>query len=253
MLTFSIQSGSNGNCIYVEAGDTRLLFDAGVAARTARERMLRHGRDPADCDALIISHDHSDHSRSAGIFQRRFGLPVYMSRAVHRAIAPQLGRVSDIRHYAPGDRLEFGDVTVYTIPTPHDGIDTVCFLIRHEDRRLAILTDLGHPFAALPGVLQEAQAAYLESNYDPDLLESGPYPAYLKSRIAGRGGHLSNEESAAVALRGSCTRLKWLALAHLSEQNNRPELALEAHRRKIGATLPVVVASRYDVGALLEV
>jgi len=253
MLTFSLQSGSNGNSIYVEAGGARLLFDAGISGREAEARMALHGRDIRDCNALIISHDHTDHVSSAGVFHRKFGLPIYMTKAAFNAVHRQIGPVRGVNFFASGDRLAFGDVTVQTIRTPHDGIDTVCFVVEHAGRRLGIMTDLGHPFRALAEALSQIDAAYLESNYDPHLLRTGRYAESLKRRIAGKGGHLSNDEAGELAKRHTNGRLKWLAAAHLSEENNRPDLAIEAHRRRIGSLLPVFVASRYEVGRLLEV
>ncbi len=252
MRTFSLQSGSNGNAIYVEAGDVRLLFDAGISGKLAEGRMRVHGRDIRDVTAVIISHDHVDHIRCAGVFHRRFKLPVYMTGRTHAAIRCNLGTFSDLRHFQAGDRLEFGSVTVHTIPTPHDAADGVAFVVEHERRRLGVMTDLGHPFDALCRALPELDAVYLESNYDAEMLASGPYPAYLQARIRGNGGHLSNDECAAL-VRRCCQRWKWAALAHLSHDNNRPDLALDTHRRQVGATLPLHVASRYDVGDMLEV
>ncbi len=253
MITFSLQSGSNGNCIYVEAGGVRLLFDAGISGKEAAARMAVHGRDIRDCTALIISHDHTDHISGAGIFHRKFGMPVHMTRGAYTAVKNQLGDIDDIRYFSAGDCLEFGDVRVHTIPTPHDGIDTVCFVVEHETRRLGIMTDLGHPFRGLEQALEEIDAAYLECNYDPHLLWNGRYAEHLKRRIAGQGGHISNDEAAELTKRCTTPRLKWLAAAHLSQENNRPDLAIEAYRRRIGTTLPVFVASRFEVGRLLEV
>ena len=253
MLTFSLQSGSNCNSIYVEAGDVRLLFDAGISGREAEARMALHGRDIRDCGALIISHDHTDHVSAAGIFHRKFGLPIHMTRAAFTAVHRQIGEVESVHFFTAGDRLKFGDVTVQTIRTPHDGIDTVCFVIEHAGRRLGIMTDLGHPFRGLAEALETVDAAYLESNFDPHMLRTGRYAESLKRRIAGKGGHLSNDEAGELAKRHTNGRLKWLAAAHLSEENNRPDLAIEAHRRRIGTSLPVFVASRYEVGRLLEV
>lgn len=253
MITFSLQSGSNGNSIYVEAGDTRLLFDAGISGEQAANRMRAHGRNIRDAQALIISHDHYDHTRCAGVFQRKFGLPIYMSDAVFRAVRYKLGKVRDVRSYMPGERLVFGDVTVHTIRTPHDGIDTVCFVVEHERKRLGIFTDLGHPFAALKSVLGEVDAAYLESNYDVEMLRTGSYPEPLKRRIAGDAGHLSNDEAAELSQRCKSRRLQWVAVAHLSQENNRPELAVETHRKRIGSLFPVHLASRYQVSDVFEV
>ncbi len=253
MLTFSLQSGSNGNSIYVEAGDARLLFDAGISGEQAQNRMRAHGREIRDVQALIISHDHYDHTRCAGVFQRKFGLPIYMSDAVFRAVRYKIGKVRDVRSYTPGEPLVFGDVTVHTVRTPHDGIDTVCFVVEHERKRLAILTDLGCPFPELKSLLAEVDAAYLESNYDVDMLENGPYPELLKRRISGSGGHLSNDESAELADCCTSRRLQWVAIAHLSQENNRPELALDTHRKRIGKLFPIHHASRYHVSDLFEV
>jgi phosphoribosyl 1,2-cyclic phosphodiesterase len=253
MITFSLQSGSNGNCIYVEAGDIRLLFDAGISGNQAAARMASRGRNIRDCHALIISHDHSDHAKSAGIFHRKFGLPVYITEPTFREARWMLGDVPVVRYFAAGDRLTFGDVTVDTIRAPHDAADTVCFVVQHEGRRLGVLTDLGHPFAELRSALEDLDAAYLESNYDPDMLQAGPYPDWLKRRIAGNGGHLANQEAADLIDRSIGRKLKWAALAHLSEENNHPRLAMETHRRKIGKTFPLHLAPRYEASDIFEV
>ncbi len=253
MLTFSLQSGSNGNAIYVEAGDVRLLFDAGISGKQADMRMAARGRDIRDCNAVIISHNHSDHVRCAGIYQRKFGLPVYLTRQTYSASQSYLGKMMDVRHFAPGDQLTFGDTVVHTLPTPHDGLDPVCFVVEHDSRKLGIFTDLGHPFPALISAIAEIDAVYLESNYDHDMLRTGPYPEHLKRRISGKGGHISNLEAAELVDRHGNRKLQWLALAHLSEENNEPELALETHHRFVGASLPLHLASRYEVGEILEV
>lgn len=253
MKTCALQSGSNGNCIYVEAGDTRLLFDAGISGTQAQQRLAARGRNIRDCDALLISHDHTDHSSGAGVFARKFGLPVYVSERVWHRVRRRVGEVPDVRFYSPGQSLQFGSVTVRTVPTPHDGTDTVCFVIEQESKRLGVLTDLGHAFAGLSGLLRQLDAAYLESNFDPEMLWNGDYPEPLKQRIAGAGGHLSNEDAAALTQHGIGARLKWLALAHLSEHNNSPQLALETHQRIVGRLLPVLVAPRDRATAMLEV
>lgn len=250
ILTFSIQSGSNGNCIYVEAGDTRLLIDAGVSGRTLRERMSAHGRSPDEIDALLISHEHDDHIRCAGIYQRKFGMPVYMTRPTLAAARAPLGPMPDVCFFRSGDTLTIKDVTIYTVRTPHDAVDGVVFIIEFDGRRLGVLTDLGHAFSGLVELLEAVDAAYLESNYDADMLAGGPYPEYLKRRIAGAGGHVSNGESASLVRLARSKRHQWIALSHLSEQNNHPDLALAEHRRVMGNAFPVDVSSRTSVSAL---
>ncbi len=251
MITYSLQSGSNGNAIYVEAGDVRLLFDAGISGKTAEGRMRVRGHEIRDVTALIISHDHADHMRCAGIYQRKFGLPIHMSVRTHQAYRENLGALKNVRYFEVGQSLRFGSVIVHTVPTPHDAADGSVFVVEHDGRRLGILTDLGHAFDALGRLLPTLDAAYLESNYDPNMLAAGPYPPHLQARIRGSGGHLSNQESAAL-VRESARRLQWVVLSHLSEQNNRPELALETHRREVGPRFPLYVASRYDLGPLMS-
>jgi phosphoribosyl 1,2-cyclic phosphodiesterase len=252
MITFSLQSGSNGNSIYVEAGGARLLFDAGISGKMAEGRMRVRGRDIHDIDALIISHDHNDHIRSAGIFQRRFKFPIYMTRRTHEATMCHLGALTDVRYFKSGQSLQFDGVAVHTIRTPHDAADGIGFVVEHNGKRLGILTDLGHPFVALIDLLPTLDAVYLESNYDPHLLEVGPYSPRLKARVRGRHGHLSNPEAAEL-IRNAGRNLGWAALAHLSEQNNHPDIALDTHRQHVGNDFPFLVASRYDVSDLLEV
>jgi phosphoribosyl 1,2-cyclic phosphodiesterase len=253
VITFSLQSGSCGNSIYVEAGDVRLLFDAGISGRQADLRMASHGRDVRQCDAVLLSHEHSDHTRSAGIFQRKFGLPVYCTEGTSRSIRRFIGQVNDVRCFAAGSLIRFGDVEVQTIPTPHDGVDSVCFIVRHDGRRLGVLTDLGHPFAALREAVADLDAMYLEANYDPDMLWAGDYPEHIKRRIVGDAGHLSNLEAAELTREHAGRRLQWLAVAHLSENNNDPDLAIETVRGRLPNSLPVYLASRYEVGEVLEV
>ncbi len=254
LITFSLQSGSNGNAIYVEAGDARLLFDAGISARQIALRLAAHGRDAADCNAIIVSHEHCDHTRGVAVFQRRFGTPVYITERTWRAAQKRIGALGVIRRFEAGASFEVRGVTIHTFRTPHDAVDGACFVVEHEGKRLGIFTDLGHPFAALRDALATVDAAYLESNYDPEMLERGPYPPHLKQRIAGANGHISNDDAGVLSAAVSgARRLKWLGLAHLSEHNNVPELALEAQARAIGKSLHVFVASRHAVSDVFEV
>jgi phosphoribosyl 1,2-cyclic phosphodiesterase len=254
MKLISLQSGSNGNCIYVQARGVRLMFDAGISGSQAQQRLDGHGQNIAQVDALLISHNHSDHARSMGIFQRKFGLPIHVTRptlAAARA-SMQLGDLPEVHHFTAGSTLDFGTVQVETIPTPHDGVDGVAFVVDDGRSRLGILTDLGHVFSRLQQLIGTLDAVLLESNYDPAMLASGPYPAFLKQRIAGSGGHLSNGEAANLLSSVATGRLRWACLGHLSEQNNTPELALRTHRRVLGTGFPLLVASRYNAGHVLE-
>jgi phosphoribosyl 1,2-cyclic phosphodiesterase len=246
MFAAALQSGSNGNSIYVEACGVRLLIDAGIPGRSARNRLAALDVDIREVNAVIISHDHADHVRCAGVYQRMFGLPLYMTTRTHEATAARgLGRLSDVRHFRTGETLDFGTVSVETVPTAHDAADGAAFVVDTGDRRLGVLTDLGHPFEGLGRLISTLDAVIIESNYDPHMLDAGPYPAFLKQRIRGPRGHLSNGEAAGL-LASHGRRLRWACLAHLSEQNNHPALALKTHRDALGPDKVLLAASRRE-------
>ncbi|MHC5110373.1 MAG: MBL fold metallo-hydrolase [Planctomycetota bacterium] len=247
VITFSLQSGSNGNAIFVEANGVSLLFDAGITGVQAQRRMAAHGREIKEVDALIISHNHGDHVRYAGVYQRKFGIPIYMTRKTEDAIWDNLGRLSDVRYFESGQTLAFPPLQVHTIPTPHDASDGVAFVIESEENRLGILTDLGHVFDGLVDILTEVDAAYLESNYDEVMLENGSYPLPLRQRIRGAGGHISNADAAALLKSCGSRKPNWVALAHLSQDNNSPDLALQTMAAAVGGDYPVYLAPRYQV------
>ena len=254
MQVISLQSGSNGNSIYVETSGVRLLFDAGISGSKAQERLALHGRDIAAVDAVLISHDHVDHARCMGIYHRKFGLPVYVTAETHRAARRhKLGEIEDIGHFSAGEALRFGKIVVETIATPHDGADGVVFVVDDGKHRLGVLTDLGHVFSELEDIIGSLDAVLLESNYDPDMLATGHYPEWLKERIEGPGGHISNPESAELLLKAASKRIKWACLAHLSQDNNTPDLAVETHSQILGQRLPVHVATRYEATDVMEV
>ena len=255
MNVISLQSGSNGNCIYVESAGTRLLIDAGISGRQAQLRLEAHGREINSVDALLISHDHIDHARCMGVYHRKFGLPVYLTRSTYAAAQANrdAGRIQDLWHFKAGERFVIGPLTVESIPTPHDAADGVAFVVDDGKCRVGILTDLGHVFDQLHDVIGSLDAVVIESNYDPDMLAGGPYPAWLKDRICGSGGHISNVESAELLAAAGQRRLEWACLAHLSEENNDPELALATHRRICGTDLTVHVAGRDGPTDVLEV
>jgi len=255
MKVISLQSGSNGNCVYVEAGGVRLLFDAGISGKQAELRLALHGRDIRQVDAVLVSHDHADHVRCVGVYQRKFGLPIYVTEPTLRAALNYraLGRLADVRHFTAGHTLRFNGVAVETVPTAHDGADGVGFVVDDGSRRVGILTDLGHVFAALGEVVASLDAVLLESNYDPEMLAYGPYPPHLKDRIRGPGGHLSNREAAELLAAAAGRKMQWACLGHLSQENNDPRLALRTHRDILADGLPLHVAGRYEATDVLEV
>ncbi len=257
MKVISLQSGSNGNCFYVEAGEISLLFDAGISGRKAKERLAEHGCKIESADALFISHDHSDHVRSMGVFQRMFSVPVYITRRTLEQCyrSAKVGPMDRVFFFDGGDSVEFPGVTVHTVPTPHDSADGCAFVIEEHStgNRIGILTDLGHVFDGLRDVLLSLDAVIIESNYDEAMLRHGPYPERLKRRIRGEGGHLSNDDSAQLLAGLKSDRLKWACLCHLSEENNAPEIARKTHQELLGDEIEIHVASRFGSSGVFEV
>ena len=253
MIAISLQSGSNGNCIYVEANGVKLLFDAGICGVKAEQRLRTFGREIRKVDALIISHDHADHISFAGIYQRKFGLPIYITPKTLQKVEKEnkLGKLINVNYFMAGEELHFQNVTVQTIPTPHDAVDGAAFVVCSGEKKLGILTDLGHVFEELVPAVASLEAVFIESNYDPEMLAGGPYPEFLKRRIEGPKGHLSNREAAELLQSGA--NLKWACLSHISEKNNSPRLALKTHREILGQGLTFYTASRHMPSEILSV
>lgn len=253
MIIISLQSGSDGNCYYVEAGGVKLLFDAGITVSMAARRLEEHGRDIKDIDALIISHDHGDHARHAGVYHRKYKMPVYITPRTLEVAAKRhgIGRINDVSHFRTGDVIRFGDVSVETIPSPHDAADGSLFVISSNGKRLGIWIDLGHVSSDLYSLVATLDGLFIESNYDPLMLDNGSYPAFLKKRIKGSEGHLSNLDCAELLQAG--TKLRWACLAHISNNNNSPETALKTSRRIAGDSIPLYTANRYLSTAALSI
>ena len=254
MKVISLQSGSNGNCIYVRRMASGCCSTPESAASRPKSDSLCTGGMPRASHALLISHDHTDHARNMGIYHRKFGLPVYVTSETYRAASRyRLGEMGDLNHFIAGETLRFGKVVVETVSTPHDGVDGVVFVVDDGKHRLGILTDLGHVFGDLQPLIASLDAVLLESNYDPEMLANGDYPDWLKERIEGPGGHISNLESAELLRTAASNRMKWACLGHLSHDNNTPALALETHRQILGSRSPLHVATRYEPSGVMEV
>lgn len=254
MRAISLQSGSNGNCVFLECGETRLLFDAGISGLSAQTRLAVHGIDIRTVDAVLISHDHSDHVSCAGVLHRKFGLGLWMTEKTHAVIAryKKLGRVGPIQHIPVGGSFRIKNVTVETLPTPHDAADGVCFAVDDGTRRFGVCTDLGHVFSGLPDFIASLDGVLLESNFDPYMLENGPYPEDLIARVSGKHGHISNFEAAEL-LKKHGKRLKQTLLGHISAENNNEPLVEKTHREILGKRFSFCIASRYGASEMVEI
>ncbi|MBR9990731.1 MAG: MBL fold metallo-hydrolase, partial [Gemmatimonadetes bacterium] len=194
-------SGSAGNATLVEAGDVRLLIDAGFSGRDLERRLCAIDVDPASVSAIVITHDHGDHTRGMGVLARRLGLPLYLTARTRTACAAMLNGTETVRPYSSTAPFRIGPLEVRPFLTVHDAADPVAVTVRDVDTgaRLGIATDLGRPTAAVRAELAGCHMLVLEANHDDSLLWSGPYPWSVKQRIASSHGHLSNRAAAELA------------------------------------------------------
>jgi phosphoribosyl 1,2-cyclic phosphodiesterase len=223
-------SGSQGNAILVEAGEIRLLVDAGFSGKQLERRMAAVDVDPESITALLITHDHGDHTRGMGIFARRFGTPLHLTPATRRACASLLRGDERVVEYDSARPLHFGPLRVDPFLTLHDAVDPVAVTITdtRTGSKLGIATDLGRPTTSVRAALAACHLLVLEANHDDQRLWDGPYPWSVKQRIASSHGHLSNGAAARLASDLFHPGLAGLILAHLSDSCNEPELALAA-------------------------
>jgi len=226
----ALSSGSGGNACYIETSRARILIDAGISCRDVIQRLEKIGADPEALDALIITHEHLDHVRGAGALARRFDLPVYVNRGTLARGRKVLGNLPKPILFQTGQTLTIRDLNVETFTKCHDAADPVGVVVEYEGCRLGLATDLGRPTRLVETQLRACRAVILEFNHDCRMLEEGPYPLFLKRRIKGPDGHLSNEQAGEI-LEGLCHGgMERVVLAHLSEVNNTVEKALhQAH------------------------
>ncbi len=219
-------SGSDGNATLVEGGGARILLDAGLGPRQLAERLLSAGVDPASLDAVLLSHEHGDHARGAFAFSRRWGVPLGGTARTFEAAGLDARRLPPLQPIEPGAERSFRRLAVRAVAVPHDAARPVAFVVAAGGASVGHATDLGHLSRGLVEAFRGCDAVLVESNYDPAMLRDGPYPWSLKERILGPFGHLSNGDVARLLERGLGEACRQVLLAHLSRQNNHPELAL---------------------------
>lgn len=232
-------SGSSGNCAYLETGETRILIDAGFSARQIRQRLAAIGRAPEGLSGILITHEHSDHINGLVALCSKLNIPIYCNRYTREAMEFQLQTRFNCQIFGTGASFEVGDIVVDTFSIPHDASDPVGFLLRTSAGNIGFLTDLGHATKLVLQRVREANVLVLEANHDLKLLQDSSRPWSLKQRIAGRHGHLSNEDAATAAQEIMSADLRHLYLGHLSRECNRPELAHDVMNErllKIGAS-----------------
>jgi len=243
----SLNSGSNGNAYYIANEQEAVLIDAGITCNILEKRMQDVALNPSKIKAIFISHEHSDHIKGLVTFSNKYNLPVYGNlKTLSRCIGLS-NSLSKIIHNT--EIITIGKLKITAFSKKHDAIDPISFTVQHQETVVGIFTDIGKPCSNLTTHFKQCDAAFLETNYDEKMLHSGNYPEFLKRRICGGYGHLSNAEALAFFLEHKTERLQYLLLAHLSGSNNAPQLVEQLfapHRQN----LKILVASRQEAMAL---
>lgn len=218
----ALASGSSGNCFYVSNGENSVLVDAGISCKQIEERLAKIGKSPEEIDALFLTHEHGDHIRGVDVFARRYKTPIYGTEGT---LMKKVCSNSDLlRSIKNEDSVSIGNIKVEAFSKSHDASDPVIYSL-FNDERVSIITDIGYCCDNVKKLVSESRILFLESNHDLDMLENGKYPIFLKRRISSEVGHLSNKKSALCVLENANSKLKNVILSHLSENNNKPEIA----------------------------
>ena len=237
LLSFvTLASGSSGNAALVSCGQTHILLDAGISARRITTALRGLGVDPASLSGVLITHEHTDHISGLATLTKQLGLPVYATAPTLDALAMKVPAIPEKRlgrFFAPGESFSLGELWIEPFATSHDAACSVGYAISGGDSRMVLCTDLGYISRQVERAVAGCDLLVCEANHDEEWVRTGPYPYYLKQRVLGRRGHLSNEAGAQLALLAAQNGARTILLAHLSEENNTPAHALEV----VGRTL----------------
>ena len=247
----SLNSGSNGNCYYIGNERDAVLIDAGISCRETERRMQRLGLSMKKVKAIFVSHEHSDHINGVTVISKKYELPVYITPATLQNSGLQLS------HHLPAPFAAYqpvmiNGITVSAFPKFHDAAHAHSFMVEFSGIKVGVLTDIGVACEHVIKHFNQCHAAFLEANYDEEMLEKGRYPYHLKRRIRGGMGHLSNSQALEIFINHRSPFLSHLLLSHLSRDNNRPELVHELFSQHANGT-EIIVASRYEESAVYHI
>jgi len=249
-----LASGSRGNAIFVSSGSTSILIDAGLSGIEIERRLKHRGLCPKNLDAILVSHEHTDHIQGVGVLSRRFKLPVYLSTRTQKAALSQLGNLHHFKNFECGTTFKINNLSIHPFSISHDAQDPAGFTVNQNGTKIGIATDLGIATSMVKDHLKGCVLLILEANHDEDMLINGPYPWPVKQRIKSRTGHLSNAASKALLNELQHDRLKHVMLAHLSETNNTPKKAVNEVRQALTrCTATIGVASQDESGSLFHI
>ncbi len=260
MIKFcSLVSGSSGNCVLVSDEKTNILIDCGISKRRVIDLLSRADVDAKDIDAILVTHEHSDHIGGIGVMSRAFDIPVYANEPTWAAMESSIGKIDNknIRYINSNESFEIKSIGAVSFDTPHDASSPVGYSFEAGGLKMSIATDMGCEKQNVTDALCGSDIVLLESNHDVQMLKNGTYPAMLKKRILGKLGHLSNEAAANIATTLLKNGTRAILLGHLSEQNNMPDIAYSVVKKalceagaKIDKDIRLAVASKSDISGM---
>lgn len=239
----SLNSGSNGNCYYIGNNEDAILVDAGLSCKETEKRMSRLGLSMDKVRAIFISHEHTDHIKGLSVLSKKFNLPVYISPGTLKGCKFEL-RPDLIRALPSHEAIIVGNLSIIGFPKIHDASEPYSFMVSYGETNIGVFTDLGAVCEQLTHYFKQCHAAFLETNYDDDLLSKSAYPYFLKQRISGGRGHLSNKQALELFTTHKPSFMSHLLLSHLSKDNNCPDLVANLFK-EYALDTEIIVASRY--------
>lgn len=240
-----LASGSKGNCIYLGTKQTKILIDAGINTKTITQRLAEIHVDIADIDAILVSHEHSDHIAGLKVLTGKYNIPIIANQLTAKAICEYLHATPRFKIFITGEPFEFGDLEIHPFSVQHDAIDPVAFTIRFDALKLGVCTDLGFVTTLVASHLERCNLLYVEANHKPEMVHASNRPMIYKQRVLSRSGHLSNEACGELLSHVAHDTLRQVYLAHLSSECNSPEVALttvSSILQQSGIILPIAIA-----------
>lgn len=247
----SLNSGSNGNCYYIGNEREAVLVDAGISCREIEKRMKRLGLSMQKVRAVFVSHEHTDHIKGIPALSKKYQLPVYITATTlfNSACTPEKDLV---RHFIINEPIVIGNLATVAFPKLHDASDPCSFIITCNGVKVGVFTDIGSPCQNVINHFKECHAAFLETNYDDEMLNNGTYPYYLKTRIKGEKGHLSNKQALELFKKHKPSFMSHLLLSHLSKNNNCPHLVKNLFDKHANG-VEMIVAPRFEETPLYHI
>lgn len=247
-----LASGSKGNCIFVGTRKTKILVDAGLSGKATAEKLESIGIDLDEIQAILITHEHTDHIAGLKMLALKRRIPVIANQETAKGIVATYHQVPDFRIFTTGESFVFGDIAIHPFSIQHDTPDPVAFTFHLNDLKLGICTDLGFATPLVKNSLKGCDYLYVEANHEPSMVHASSRPQIYKQRVLSRSGHLSNEQSAELLQEVMHPKLRHIQLAHLSQECNSPQTALLRMREKLGSEIKIAIAPQERVGEALH-